>query len=104
MISNLGGNELSSVPEGLFHGLSNLSSMYVSPLFNLFDLMISFLANNQLTSVPEVLFHGLSNLQIIAMNDNQLSALPDNIFCGLPHLKNLYRRSLFNTAYLLIVS
>ena len=71
-VVSLWGNELTSVPEGLFSGLDNLR--------------IINLAENELTSVPDGLFSGLDNLRGIELASNELTSVPDGLFSGLGKL------------------
>ena len=60
--SNLSSNALTSLPEGVFNGLS--------------ALRVLFLNNNALTSLPVNVFSGLSTLLYLHLQHNALSTLP----------------------------
>ena len=77
---DLGGNQLSILPERFFEDLDNLQSLG--------------LENNHLTDLPERLFEGLNNLQGLSLYCNRLTTLPECIFKG---LNNLERLELFST-------
>ena len=66
---------LTTLPEGIFQGLSTLSWM--------------FLSRNSLTTLPKGIFHGLSRLDTVNLDDNSLTVLPDDIFHGLDNLQYL---------------
>ena len=96
----LNGNPLlKTLPEGIFHGLSNLDDLFLSynslatlpeevfqGLGNLRDLVLE---NNSLTALPEGIFHGLSNLKDLDFSNNSLSELPEGVFQGLSRLEVL---------------
>ena len=73
---HLENSNLSSLPEGIFQGLSNVWTLH--------------LWGNNLSSLPEGIFQGLSNLQRLFLEDNNLSSLPEGIFQGLSNLQRLY--------------
>lgn len=96
----LNGNPLlKTLPEGIFHGLSNLDDLFLS--FNslatlpeevfqgLGKLRALNLEKNSLTALPEGIFRGLSNLERLDFSGNSLSALPEGIFHGLSRLESL---------------
>ncbi len=58
---------LTSIPEGLFQGLSHLRNVYVCYEIEIKCSIYCFsdLSYNQLTSLPEGLFKGLSNLEVM---------------------------------------
>ena len=97
---NLFGNNLSSLPQGIFQGLSNLKTLLLSDnnlrslpqgIFQgLFNLQGLDLDDNNLTSLPQGIFQGLSNLQWLTLSDNNLSSLPEGIFQGLSNLQHLW--------------
>ena len=72
----LPGNQLISLPENIFAGLTQL---------RLLDLSL-----NRLTALPEHIFEGLIHLQLLDLRENQLTALPEHIFAGLVNLQELY--------------
>ena len=84
----LSGNQLSSLPEGLFEYQTNLTMLDLSGnqlsslpdgLFNKVTLLI--LSGNQLSSLPDGLFDRVTS--ILNLSDNQLSSLPDGLFKGI---------------------
>ena len=72
----MSGNQLSSLPEGLFDNLNALTTLN--------------LGLNQLSSLPEGIFGNLNALTSLVLNDNQLNSLPEGIFDGLSSLTLLY--------------
>ena len=96
----LTGNDLSSLPEGVFDGLSNLqrlslhgndlSSLPEGVFDGLSNLQVLDLGYNNLSSLPEGVFDGLSNLQVLELYGNNLSSLPEEVFDGLSNLQSLY--------------
>ncbi len=73
----LHGNQLSSLPAGVFGGLSSLRTLWLTN-------------NNQLRSLPAGVFAGLSNLKSLYMHKNRLGSLPAGVFAGLGNLESLY--------------
>ena len=69
------GNELVSLTEGVFSGLTNLQSLN--------------LGANNLTSLPERVFSGLTSLRILDLWSNQITSLPKRAFSGLTGLGEL---------------
>ena len=78
---NLEGNQLTTLPDGTFSGLSGLSGHSKLNWLNLSD--------NQLTTLPQGIFSELSNLFTLNLSDNQLPTLPQGIFSGLSNLSRL---------------
>ena len=68
-------NKLTTLPDSLFYGLSNLR--FVS------------LDSNSVSTLPDSLFYGLSSLETLSLSGNMLSALPDSLFYGLSSLGHL---------------
>ena len=95
----LSGNNLSSLPQGIFQGLSNLqtlrleennlSSLPQGIFQGLSNLQSLQLYNNNLSSLPQGIFQGLSNLEELTLHNNNLSSLPQGIFQGLSNLRRL---------------
>src|SRR6185369_4024554 len=75
-VLDLSNNQLRTLPEGLFQGLTVLQMIDLS--------------HNQLTDLPERLFRDLATLQLLCLHDNQLSTLPAGLFQGLETLQRLY--------------
>ena len=76
--------QLTTLPEGIFHGLSNLDFL--------------FLAFNSLTTLPEGVFQGLGELRSLDLDANSLTALPEGLFRGLHNLEYLdYSRNSLTT-------
>lgn len=71
----LNDNQLTSLPENLFLGLTHLDGIG--------------LRNNRLTSLPANIFQGLVNLKSLYLSGNQLTTLPEHIFDGLNNLRIL---------------
>ena len=78
---NLSINSLSSLPDGIFDGLTALERLS--------------LYKNELSSLPDGIFDDLTALEYLALSNNELSSLPDGIFDDLTALETLY---LFNNA------
>ena len=68
-------NSLTTLPEGVFQGLENLTSL--------------ILEDNSLTDLPERIFQGLGNLEYLDYSNNSLTTLPEGIFQGLSRLEVL---------------
>ncbi|CAB1116866.1 unnamed protein product [Ectocarpus sp. CCAP 1310/34] len=65
-------NELTTLPEGIFGGLTALEELY--------------LYSNELTMLPEGIFGGLTALEELYLYDNILTTLPQGIFGDLTAL------------------
>ena len=97
---DLSGNNLSSLPEGVFDGLSNLETLWLDGnnlsslpegVFDgLSNLQELWLHGNNLSSLPEGVFDGLSNLETLRLDGNNLSSLPEGVFDGLSNLQELW--------------
>ena len=96
----IGDNLLTTLPAGLFAGLSSLESlvpfrnnMAALPegLFeDLGSLRDMWIDSNALSALPEKTFDGLSSLESLSMGYNPLGALPERIFAGLSRLSRLH--------------
>ncbi|CBJ31210.1 Hypothetical leucine rich repeat protein (Partial), partial [Ectocarpus siliculosus] len=97
---DLSGNQLASLPAGLFNGLDALQEIYLSSnqlaslpvgLFNGLDALLSILLHdNQLASLPAGLLDGLDSLVFLSLYGNQLTSLPAGLFNGPDGLQSLY--------------
>ena len=97
---DLGSNTLSSLPDGVFSGLSSMSrlnlsynslgSLSANTFSELSALTGLDLGNNKLSSLPADIFSGLSSMNWLSLSSNQLSSLPAGIFSGLSSLNSLY--------------
>ena len=72
----LDGNRITELPPGVFAGLPQLRTLWVS--------------YNQLTGITADAFAGLPHLDLLSLAANQLSSLPPNAFADLPALKKLH--------------
>eukprot|EP00903_Cladosiphon_okamuranus_P018666 g17180.t1 len=68
-------NDLTTLPAGIFEGLTSLEFFY--------------LRSNPLTTLPAGIFEGLTSLKILALSDDALTTLPAGIFEGLTSLDSL---------------
>ena len=66
---------LTTLPEGIFQGLSRLENVLLS--------------ENSLTTLPDGLFRGLGELRSLNMDENSLTAFPEDTFRGLDNLVRL---------------
>lgn len=95
----LSNNQLTTLPERIFAGLSNLEILYLdhNPLRQLragvFDDLTSLktlsLNYNDLTTLPEGIFSRLSNLEKLSLSNNHGLQLRAGMFDELTHLKTL---------------
>nr|AGU68296.1 third variable lymphocyte receptor [Eptatretus stoutii] len=76
---SLDGNELQTLPAGVFDHLVNLDKLY--------------LRQNQLKSLPSKIFDSLTKLTLLRLENNKLQSLPHGVFDKLTELKTLYLRS-----------
>ncbi|CAM9996955.1 unnamed protein product, partial [Ectocarpus sp. 4 AP-2014] len=93
------GNALTTLPAGIFEGLTNLTFLgfdenalttLPEAIFDgLTGLTLLRLGENNLTTLPEGVFEGLTNLEGLLLNDNALTTLPAGIFEGLTKVDNL---------------
>ena len=70
---NFPGNQLTSLPDGLFDGLPALERL--------------FFGGNQVTHLRSDTFKELTNLQWLYFAGNALTALPDGLFVGLSRMR-----------------
>ncbi|CAM9883869.1 unnamed protein product [Ectocarpus fasciculatus] len=92
-------NNLATLPEGSFGGLTTLEFLFLSRnelttlpegIFgDLVALQVLSLSMNELTTLPEGIFGDLVALQILYLYDNNLTTLPEEIFQGLSNLTML---------------
>ena len=93
-------NDLTELPEGIFHELGTLKSLSLARNSltglreNVFQELGSLawliMGYNPLTSIPEGIFRELGGVETLALNDTSLTVLPDGIFQTLGNLKTLY--------------
>ncbi|CBJ27854.1 conserved unknown protein [Ectocarpus siliculosus] len=96
---NLTYNELTTLPEGIFGGLTALESLDLTynelttlpeGIFGgLTALEYLELSYNELTTLPEGIFGGLTALELLRLYSNELTTLPEEIFGGLTALERL---------------
>ena len=75
---NLGGNQLTTVPAGVFDDSDDLPNLHTLHL-----------NDNQLTALPDGVFDGLTSLQTLSLYGNQLTALAEDVFEDLASLQEL---------------
>ncbi|CAM9532219.1 unnamed protein product [Ectocarpus sp. 6 AP-2014] len=95
----LSSNALTTLPEGIFEGLTALDNLLLSSnalitlpegiLEGLTVLEYLWLSSNALTTLPEGIFEGLTALELLSLSSNALTTLPAGIFEGLTVLKSL---------------
>ena len=73
---DLSSNKLTTLPAGIFTGLTALQELDLS--------------SNQLTTLPAGIFTGLTALQYLYLSSNKLTTLPAGIFTGLTALQKLH--------------
>nr|AIO08214.1 variable lymphocyte receptor C [Petromyzon marinus] len=94
-------NQLASIDEKAFWGLSNLTYLTItnnpqlqSLPVGVFDRLTSleklYLNYNQLKSLPPRVFDSLTKLTELQLNINQLQSIPEGIFKTLTNLQTLY--------------
>jgi len=71
-VLNLRDNELTTLPENIFSGLTNLEILIIT--------------GNKLQTMPAGIFTGLNKLRWLYLNSNRLQTLPAGIFAGLDEL------------------
>ncbi|MDE0019028.1 MAG: cadherin domain-containing protein, partial [Candidatus Poribacteria bacterium] len=97
---DLDGNQLSTLPSGIFDNLTQLiwlglinnqlSTLPAGIFDNLTQRMALSLSGNQLSTLPAGIFKNMAQLTRLDLDGNQLSALPDSIFAGLTELTYLW--------------
>lgn len=87
----LQGNELTTLPEGIFRSLTTLKYLTLKgklttlpeKIFDGLNLLYAlYLQDNQLETLPQDIFRSQTNLFYLDLSRNKLTALPENIF---PH-------------------
>jgi Leucine-rich repeat (LRR) protein len=96
----LGGNQITSIENGDFQGLSNLHYLFVgrNPITSvergdfqgLNNLQLLGLFGSQITNLENGAFQGLSNLQVLNLEENQITTIESGVFQGLNNLRSLY--------------
>ncbi len=92
-------NSLSTLPVGIFTGLSSLTDLTLcctnlsqlpEEVFHGLDTLENLqLWSNSLSELPEGIFRGLSNLEQLGLGSNRLTQLPEEVFNGLSSLTHL---------------
>ena len=96
-VLGLQGNNLTTLPGGLFDGLSSIGGIALSryqftelPASGVFDELSTLwwlgLDDNELSELPDNAFAGLTELRTPYLPDNDLSKLTDDVFDGLSNL------------------
>ena len=80
------GANLTTLPEGLFSGLTKLQYLKMGAL----RTIPPSLGGNQLSELPAGIFDGLIALEELSLTDNNLSELPSGIFDGLTALRRIF--------------
>ena len=91
--------KVTSIPAGLFDGLTKLTSLTFSDSYlqslptGIFDdlenLRSLSINENLLTTLPDGIFDNLNRLVILNIDDNQLTELPENVFSNTRELRSL---------------
>ena len=97
---DLGQNQISTLSNKVFSGLTNLrelklvanqiSTLPKEAFSGLSKLETLSLAANQITTIPKEVFSGLSNLKELKLQNNRLTELPKEAFSGLSKLEKLH--------------
>ncbi|XP_062605814.1 leucine-rich repeat and transmembrane domain-containing protein 1-like isoform X3 [Saccostrea cucullata] len=72
---DLRGNQITTVGDKAFGGLSKLETLWLS--------------SNKITTIQNNTFNGLQNLKILWLHSNNISVIQSNAFHGLPNLQTL---------------
>ena len=90
---------VTTLPAGLFDGLSKLTSLTFNQSYlqslpqGIFDDLVNLrslsINDNLLTTLPDGIFDNLNNLVILNIDDNKLNELPQNVFSNTRQLRNL---------------
>ncbi|CAM9156032.1 unnamed protein product [Pylaiella littoralis] len=91
----LDSNDFTTLPAGIFEGLTNLTTLYLhenalttlpAGIFEGLALEYLFLYGNDFTTLPAGIFEGLASLDTVWLSSNALTTLPAGIFEGLASL------------------
>ncbi|XP_056007817.1 carboxypeptidase N subunit 2-like [Ostrea edulis] len=95
----LGGNQITVIPNGIFDIMVNLQYLYLytnqitvlpTGIFNtLVNLKYLYFHENKITVLPDGMFDTLVNLQRLILSSNKITTLPDGIFDTLVNLHEL---------------
>ncbi|XP_036355417.1 slit homolog 1 protein-like isoform X2 [Octopus sinensis] len=93
------GNNISTIKEGVFTGLSNLKTvdLYENNISTIKEGTFTGLSNlkeldlrwNNISTIKEGLFTGLSNLKTLGLRNNKISRIEKEMFQGLHNLEKL---------------
>ena len=82
-VLNLRGNPLTTIKTGAFNGLSSLTELDLSPTGS---------SRGKLTTIEAGTFYGLASLQTLNLHNNNLTTLPTSVFEGLNTVTSLNLR------------